>query len=233
MLPLDAADLDRAGRAAVQQLHQLVVDLVDAPAQVVDLRLAPLRGSPVVGRPSRPAAAGRARRPGGSGGRVRLPAYVVLVSHLTRAPRSPCGCSSRKRTRALPTTTPSATAAASSHLLRRREAEAERHRHVRQRAQPLDERAGVVRERLALAGHAGAADRVDEAAARLGHPPQPLRRGSSARRGRRCRGRRRAPPRSTPPLPRAAGRSPARRRRPPPSPRARARSRPCCSSGLQ
>src|SRR5262245_33175288 len=78
---LDAADLDRARRAAVQQLHQLVVDLVDAPPQIGDLGLPP--------------------------------AYVVLVSHFTRAPRSPCGCSSRKRTRALPTTTASAAAAAS------------------------------------------------------------------------------------------------------------------------
>src|SRR6185503_6786863 len=60
------------------------------------------------------------------------------------------------------------------HLLRRRDAEAERHRDAGERAKPGDQRPRVVRERLALAGDARAADRVHEAAARFGHLPQPL-----------------------------------------------------------
>src|SRR4029453_5141578 len=87
--PLDAPDLDRAGRAAVEQADQLRVDEVDAPAPLLDRAL----GARVRGR-------GRA--------------HIALFSHPTFSPRSPAGSVSRKRTSALPTTTPSATAAAAA-----------------------------------------------------------------------------------------------------------------------
>ena len=113
---------------------------------------------------------------------------ALQPSHLLRR-RRPAGCSSRKRTSALPTTTPSATAAAAAHLLRasRCRSRAPPARRV-SALQPRDQRPRVVRERVALAGHAGAAHRVDEAA--RAPPPRAAgaRRGWWARPGRRCRG---------------------------------------------
>src|SRR5712691_4036375 len=85
--PLDAPDLDRAGGAAVEQAHELPVDEVDAAPPPIDLLvLVPRRVL-----------------------RLRAPRHIALLSHRTWPATSPCGCSSRKRTSALPTTTPSAT----------------------------------------------------------------------------------------------------------------------------
>src|SRR4029079_19050677 len=90
--PLEAAELHGARRAAVQQPHELLVDLVDASPPRLDL-------GGVGRRPLR-----RVRRRG-----LR---HIPLLSHRTCSATSPFGLSSRKRTRALPTTTPSARAAA-------------------------------------------------------------------------------------------------------------------------
>ena len=151
----------------------------------------------------------------------------LLLSHPPAPARSPSGCSSRKRTSALPTTTPSATAAAARHLLGRRDAEAERHRLPGQGPETLA-RAGraSAESACALAGHAGAAHGVHEAAGGLGHPPQALVGARGRGQEDRVQVRRRArPPATPPPLP-AAGRSRALRPRRPRAASRASRARP-------
>ena len=127
-LPLDPADLHRARRAAVQQLHELVVDLVDAPAQVVHLRLAPRA------RTRRPRPLGHRRGPRRLRGRLRrtlrLPP-MSCSSAISPSPEVAPRVLLQEAHERAPDHHPVGHRRRLAHLLRRREAEAEGHRHAR------------------------------------------------------------------------------------------------------